>query len=91
MERDNERDEAMIPIRVECYAGSRADEEPQAVHLEDGRHEVVQLLDRWYQGGRSPADPVADYFKLLLAGGEQVLVVRDHACGAWFLVADWRR
>ncbi len=80
----------MIPIRVECYAGSRADEEPRAVHLEDGRHEVNDLVDRWYQGGRSPVDPVCDYFKLVLRDVGEVVVMRDHRCGAWFLVADRR-
>ncbi len=41
----------MIPIRVECYSGYRADEQPRAVHLAGERLEVDDVVDRWYQGG----------------------------------------
>lgn len=40
-----------MEARVECYAGSRGDEEPRAVVFADGRRvEVAEVLERW----RSP-------------------------------------
>ncbi len=77
----------MIPIRVECYSGSRADEEPRAVHLGGERLEVEDILDRWYQGGVEPGEPAAAYFKVRV--GVRTLVVKhdtDHH--AWYLMAE---
>ncbi len=79
----------LIPIRVECYAGFRANQEPRAVDFGEGPKEVVEIVDRWYEAGRLPEAPAADYFKLWLADARTVLVKRDWVLGAWFLVREW--
>lgn len=38
-------------VRVECHSGSRNDEEPRALWLGGGRHEVMLVLDRWLEPG----------------------------------------
>lgn len=48
-----------IPIRVECHSGYRAEEYPEAFHMEGRRFEVTEILDLWYQGGAEPAVPSA--------------------------------
>jgi hypothetical protein len=35
-------------MRVECYAGYKADERPLRFYIEDRQCDVVELLDRWY-------------------------------------------
>jgi hypothetical protein len=40
-----------IPLRVECYAGYRAEERPEAFWLCDRRVAVRAILDRWYGEG----------------------------------------
>ena len=40
-----------FPIRVECYAGYKADEKPQRFWLQDRCYEVLEVLDRWYSPG----------------------------------------
>ena len=77
----------MIPIRVECYSGSRADEQPRFLLFGDQRLEVEEVVDRWYHGGTDPSDRQAEYFKLR-AGPAVYLVMRDIASHAWFLVSE---
>ena len=35
-------------LRVECYAGHKADQRPQAFTLGDRRFHVEEVLDQWY-------------------------------------------
>lgn len=36
----------LVPIRVECYAGAKADETPRRFTLEERTVEVGEVLDR---------------------------------------------
>ncbi len=77
----------IIPIRVECYSGYRAEELPRVLCLGDERLEVEEVVDRWYQSGLDPAAGRAEYFKLR-AGAQLYVVKRDSATHAWYLVAE---
>ena len=35
-------------LRVECYAGYRAEQRPQCFFLRERRFEVREVLDQWY-------------------------------------------
>lgn len=35
-------------LRVECYAGYKADEKPRRFYIGERRFEVEELLDQWY-------------------------------------------
>ncbi|MCI0402359.1 MAG: hypothetical protein L0212_02415 [Acidobacteria bacterium] len=37
-----------MKLRVECYAGYRAEERPQRFFLRQRRFEVREVLDQWY-------------------------------------------
>jgi hypothetical protein len=65
-------------VRVEFYAGGRADEEPRVVHLEAGSVEVRAVLDR----ARSPQ---GRSFTVRLEDGRRCHLVRNDAQDAWFL------
>ena len=54
----------LIPIKVECYAGAKADETPRRFIQEEMPIEVGEVLDRWYQVESKPEWPCADYFKV---------------------------
>jgi len=77
-----------ILIRVECYAGSRAEETPRVLHWEGRCLEVEEILDRWYQGGSDPIEPCADYFKVRTRDGRKYLIKFDRSAHAWFLVSE---
>jgi hypothetical protein len=44
-------------LRVECYAGHRADSEPRRLHIGQREVAVTEIIDRWL-------DPRHRYFKL---------------------------
>lgn len=44
-------------IRVECYAGHRADEEPRRLFIGERKIELKEVIDRWL-------DPTYRYFKV---------------------------
>jgi len=77
-----------IPIRVECYSGSRAEEIPRALYWEEQRFEVAEILDRWYQGSGDPTVPAADYFKVRGVNGKIYVIKYDRGSHCWYLVSQ---
>jgi hypothetical protein len=47
-------------IQVECYSGYRANERPLAFTWQGKRRKVKEIVDRWYEGGRSAKEPSLD-------------------------------
>ena len=72
-----------VKVQVEAYSGYRAEERPRWFEFEGRRHEVVETLDRWYEGGRSPKDPKLDYFKVRTAEGLEFLLRYNALFDAW--------
>ena len=79
----------LIPIRVECYAGGKADETPRRFVLENRTIEVEEVLDRWYQVESKPEWPRADYFKVQGVDGREYLVKHDLESDQWYLGRQW--
>jgi len=65
-------------LRVECYAGSRADERPLRFVLSNRRVEVIEVLDRWM-------GPDHRYFKIRGDDGDVYILRHDTAADAWAL------
>jgi hypothetical protein len=79
----------LTPIRVECYAGVKADESPRRFFWEERPIEVEEVLDRWYQVESRPEWPRADYFKVRGADGHEYLLKRDLESDEWYLGRQW--
>ncbi len=79
----------LIAIRVECYAGSKADETPRRFTWEGQLIEVTEVLDRWYQAESKPEWPRADYFKVRSAAAREYLLKHDLESDEWFLGQQW--
>lgn len=67
-----------LAVRVECYAGHRADTEPLAFHLGQRKVTVSEILDRWL-------DPTHRYFKLRGDDGGIYLLRHDTVADRWEL------
>ncbi len=76
----------LLPTRVECYAGYKADETPRRFLGLDAWVEVEAVLDRWYQRDRHPESPLADCFKVLGSDRRTYLLKHDREADGWFLV-----
>jgi hypothetical protein len=70
-------------IEVECYSGYRAHERPVAFTLENRRWEIVEIIDRWYEGGLRPSQPALDYFRVRTAEGRVFVLRYNSLFDAW--------
>jgi len=79
----------LIPIQVECYAGTKADETPRRFIREEQPVEVEEVLDRWHQVESKPGWPRADYFKVRGADGHEYLLKHDLEADEWLTGRRW--
>ncbi len=70
-------------IQVECYSGYKANERPVAFIYGGRRHEVAEIIDRWYEGGLDPGNPAIDYFKVKTTDGEVFILRYLSLFDAW--------
>ena len=63
-------------LRVECYAGHRADTEPRRLHIGEREVAVTEIIDRWL-------DPRHRYFKLRGDDGGIYLLRQDTIEDRW--------
>jgi hypothetical protein len=76
----------LIPIKVECHSGYKADEYPRCFYLENTRFEIKEISDRWYQSRTTLEWPIADYFKVYTASNAIYLIKHELKSDLWFLV-----
>ena len=67
-------------VRVECYAGYKADERPARVLLDGQMVDIAVVEDRWYSPGST-------YFRILLCSGERYVLRRQDAPDVWTIEA----
>ena len=65
-------------LRVECYAGYRAEQEPRRFYLGARRVEVEEILDRWLA-------PELRYFKVRGNDGGMYILRHDAPSDTWAL------
>jgi hypothetical protein len=73
------------PLRVECYAGARADETPRRFWSEGQPIEVVEVLDRAHEVRSQPGWPRADHFTVRGADQREYRLTHDLESDDWFL------
>lgn len=66
-------------IRVECYAGHRADESPRRFSFGQRTIEVSEILDRWL-------DPAHSYFKVRGGDGAIYILRHDRTSDLWEMI-----
>ncbi len=73
-------------IHVECHSGYKANERPEAFTFQGRRWEVVEILDRWYEGSREAGGPALDWFKVRTREGNVFLIRYNALFDAWAIV-----
>ena len=83
--RKMEKEWVFEDIEVESYAGYKGQESPRAfVHLAR-RYEIVEILDRWVEGGVDPKALRHDYFRVKTQEGEVLLLRFTPRFQSWTL------
>jgi hypothetical protein len=72
-------DQIPAMIRVECYAGHRADVAPLRFFIGKRAIEVGEIIDRWL-------DPAHSYFKLRGDDGGIYILRHDQAADTWEMI-----
>lgn len=73
----------LTDIQVVCHEGHKSRERPAWVIRESGRLEVVEIIDRWYEGPLKPGPPTVAYFKVRLEDGSVTLLRYVSAFDRW--------
>jgi hypothetical protein len=74
-----------ISITVECHSGYKADEYPERFIWNDAVHEIIEIVDRWYQGDRNPDYPVSNYFRVKTSDHKHHLLRHEVQSDAWHI------
>jgi hypothetical protein len=70
----------MNEVKVECYAGFRADQRPIRFTLGERILEVWEIQDQWYS-------PSARYFRVLASDRDTYILRHDEEMDRWTLDA----
>jgi hypothetical protein len=67
-----------MTLRVECYAGAKADERPVRFQLGERDYMVEEVLDQWY-------GPEDSFFKVRTDDGNLYILRRNNSADEWTL------
>ena len=70
----------MSEVRVECYAGHKADERPLRFFLDGHKYEINLIDDQWYSPG-------AAWFRVRTDDGNVYVLKHDEGQDSWALEA----
>jgi len=68
---------------VECFSGYRINERPVAFTFLGQRREIVEIIDRWYEGDIEAGRPEVNYFKVRTAMGDIFLLRYLPSSNSW--------
>ena len=74
-------------IKVECHSGYKLNEYPVAFEFKDHRWEIVEIIDRWYEGGLDPGRPALYYYKVQTVNGNRFMLRHDPLFNTWHMYA----
>ncbi len=75
-----------IPVKVICYSGYKADEYPKYFYWNEIRFEIMEIIDRWYQGDQNPDFPAANYYKVITNDEKTYILKHATKRDKWFLL-----
>lgn len=76
MSKHDDQSYVSTDIRVECYAGHRAEESPRRFFIGQREINVTEIIDRWL-------DPAYGYFKLRGDDGGIYILRHDQRSDTW--------
>jgi hypothetical protein len=80
-----EKDWIFEEVAVECYSGYKGEETPRSFTYQNRRFEILEILDRWYEGGMNPTGILHSYFKVKSREGEIFLIRYTPSFQTWTL------
>lgn len=75
----------LTPVKVQCYAGFKGDEEPRLFIFYQRIIEIEEIVDRWYQVESKPEWPRANYFRVRGSDQRIYMLKHDLESDEWYL------
>lgn len=76
----------LIPVKVECHSGYKADEYPVCFYWLEIKYDIKEISDRWFQAALTEQGPVANYFKVRTSGKQEFILKHELEKNHWFIV-----
>lgn len=76
----------LIPVKVECYSGYKADEYPKYFKWDGVKFEILEIMDRWYEAYNKPLNYEVHYFKVKTNLSGSYMLQHVLPSDEWFLV-----
>ncbi len=73
---------------MECYAGYKANETPRAFIYQERRYNILEIIDRWYEGGRKPGMPQLTSYKVKTEDNRQYIIRYNYMSDTWALMIE---
>jgi hypothetical protein len=74
------------PIKVESYSGYKADEYPISFYWKEEKHNIKEIMDRWYDRNLTVDWIATNYFRVVTDSGLQCIIKHDIETDQWYLV-----
>jgi hypothetical protein len=68
---------------VECYHGYKGDEKPLSFIYQNRQWQIIDIIDRWYEGGMDYRQPIKNYFKVVSKEGKIFLLCFNPKLNSW--------
>ena len=76
----------LIPIKVECHSGDKADDYPKNFVWDKIEFKIVEIIDRWYEAYYKSTTRTVNYIKVKTNLVGSYLLKHDTEINSWFLV-----
>ena len=75
-----------VPVRIECHSGNKADEYPKKFIWDNVEFEIVDIIDRWYEGYQQSSPHTVNYYRVRTDLKGSFLLKHEIENDSWFLV-----
>uniref|UniRef100_UPI0032178ED4 cytoplasmic protein n=1 Tax=uncultured Draconibacterium sp. TaxID=1573823 RepID=UPI0032178ED4 len=76
----------LIQIKVKCHSGYKSNEYPKYFYWDGIRFNVLEIIDRWYQGDLNPEFTPVYYFKVKTEDAKLYILKYEELIDKWFLL-----
>lgn len=73
-------------IEVFAHSGYKANERPTRFRLQGREFNVVEIIDRWYEGHPESREPYLNYFKVKAEDGKEYILRYNGLFDKWSIM-----
>jgi len=76
----------LIPVKVECHSGYKADEYPKKFIWDRIEFDIIEIIDRWYEAYNKSSSQTINYYKIKTDLAGSFLLRHETENDRWYLV-----